>query len=135
MGDQRMEVGSLVAFEVIDCRNTDDILSIQATMLDEKYGVVGKADVPLAERHRLQVPEKLVVADASAVELTPAGSKKRPLEDEGGVTATPPTGKKKKGNGEATPQENGASSEKKKKKEKKEKKEKKDKKSKKKDKA
>merc|ERR1711968_97907 len=54
MGEQRMEVGTLVAFEVVESRNTDDIVSIQATMLDEeRYGVVGKAEMPLVERHKV----------------------------------------------------------------------------------
>ena len=120
-----MEVGTLVAFEVVESRNTDDIVSIQATMLDEeRYGVVGKAEMPLAERHK-------VIAQKAEMGATP-GAKKRPLEDEGEATPTPKSNKKaKNGNGEEA---DGASAEKKKKekkdkKDKKEKKEKKEKKS------
>ena len=122
-----MEVGTLVAFEVVESRNTDDIVSIQATMLDEeRYGVVGKAEVPLAERHK-------VIAQKAEMGATP-GAKKRPLEDEGEATPTPKSTKKaKNGNGEEAGND-GASAEKKKKekkdkKDKKEKKEKKEKKS------
>jgi len=63
-GDHKIKIGTLVAFEVTDCRNTDDILSIRGSALDEdKYGVVGQAEVPFAERHRLDASATAAVLD------------------------------------------------------------------------
>jgi len=76
MGDQRMEIGSLVAFDIVDFRNTDDILSIQGSILDEeKHGVVGKAEVALAERHRLDATVKSIAEEQGF------GSKKRAMAE------------------------------------------------------
>lgn len=93
-GETRMEIGSLVEFEVVDFRTQDDILSIQACILDSaKYGVVGKAAVPLAERHRLDASLK---ADASGAAPTPSASKKRVAEASPSPATGNGHGKKKK---------------------------------------
>lgn len=138
----KVEMGTLVAFEVLEVRNTDDILSIQASILDEKkHGVVGKAEVPFAERHKVDV------ADALPMQATPVAkeaakspklsSKKRKSENGNGAGASPSEGsdaksvKKKSKKAEDGNPETPQSEKKKDKKDKSEKKEKKQKKEKK----
>lgn len=68
----KVEMGTLVAFEVVEVRNMDDILSIQASILDEKkHGVVGKAEVPFAERHKVDAADALAIQDTPLAKQTP----------------------------------------------------------------
>ena len=121
-GEQKMEIGSLVEFEIVDFRNTDDILSIQASIMDEdKHGVVGKAEIPLAERHRLDASVKSIAEDQGF-----GTTKKRAAEASPEVTEKKKS-KKTKGDEEEAPEAPNGDVEKsaKKKKKKKDKKEKK----------
>lgn len=93
-GEEKVEVGSYVAFEVVDIRSTDDILSIQASILDEdKYGVVGKAEVAVAERHKLD-PTLGASLQAPPQDVKPAAessAQKRKADDDEG--AAEPSGR------------------------------------------
>lgn len=124
-GEEKVEVGSYVSFEVLDIRSTDDILSIQASILDEdKYGLVGKAEVAVAERHKLDpsLGASLQAPPQEAKVTAASSSQKRKAEDDAASEVGEPSGraeeeesrsatKKKKGKKEhaADPQAEAAS--------------------------
>lgn len=97
---EKMEIGTLVSFEVLELNQTDNILSIQASILDDKYGVVGKVDTPLAERHRIDSSAGDVVdINKSAVKDVNTLKKRKPdaeMIGNGEAGATPKSNKKSK---------------------------------------
>lgn len=129
----KMEIGTLVSFGVTEVNHAEDVVSIQGTLIGDKYGVVGKAEVPIAERHRLDasatVPVVTPVRKENAVNTASAQKKEKEKkrrhgemeDDDEGMNGEASQGGEATPNGEPGTPGSSAKKQKKAKKEKKEK--------------